>query len=103
MHHRSELSYGDTQEDPASSKPHSGRARAVVVADQFCDDPLDWFLSGCAKPPCVVRMVRLGHSSFQSDHGTASRFVPLEGPGHLLNVEASELLIDELTRMAIWE
>jgi 3-oxoadipate enol-lactonase len=42
----------------------------------------------------------LANSSFLSNHIVSSRFVPLEGAGHLLNVEASELLIDELTRMA---
>jgi pimeloyl-ACP methyl ester carboxylesterase len=41
----------------------------------------------------------LANSSFLSDHIGGSRFVPIEGAGHLLNVEAPELLIDEIVGM----
>ncbi len=38
----------------------------------------------------------LPNSSFLAGHITAARLVPLEGAGHLLNVEAPERLIDEI-------
>ncbi len=38
----------------------------------------------------------LPNSSFLAGHIAAARLVPLEGVGHLLNVEASERLIDEI-------
>jgi 3-oxoadipate enol-lactonase len=38
----------------------------------------------------------LPNSSFLAGHITAARLVPLEGAGHLLNVEAPERLIDEV-------
>ena len=38
----------------------------------------------------------LPNSSFLAEHLTRSRFVFLEGTGHLLNVEAPEVMIEEV-------
>jgi 3-oxoadipate enol-lactonase len=38
----------------------------------------------------------LANSSFLADNIPAARFVPIDGAGHLLNVEAPDLLIDEI-------
>jgi pimeloyl-ACP methyl ester carboxylesterase len=45
----------------------------------------------CVHPPA--------NSSFLAERISASRFVPLEEVGHLVNVEAPVLLIDEICRM----
>ncbi len=41
----------------------------------------------------------LPNSSFLADHIRGARLVPLEGAGHLLNVEAPERLIDEIIEL----
>lgn len=91
----------------AVAKEALAQPRAVGPEDLgrvFMSHDVSHRLGDISAPTVVIcgsddRVHPLPNSSFLADRIPASRFVRLEGVGHLVNVEAPVLLIDEIGRM----
>jgi pimeloyl-ACP methyl ester carboxylesterase len=90
------------------AKDESARPQTVdldALAQVFFTHDVTDRLSEISIPVVVVcgtddQFHPLPNSSYLVDHLPQARFVTLEGVGHLLNVEAPEVLIREIGRLA---
>lgn len=88
----------------AVAKAASAQPRATGpedLAQVFMNHDVSDRLGDIAVPTVVMcgtddNVHPLPNSMFLADHIPGSRFVPVEAAGHLLNIEAPELLIDEI-------